>query len=79
MVEAVRGDDDAIGPDGRILIVGGGMAGSLLALVLGRAGHAVSLIDLNVHRTPGSGAVHGRRATLVNDFVTVPRCGRREF
>jgi 2-polyprenyl-6-methoxyphenol hydroxylase-like FAD-dependent oxidoreductase len=30
----------------RILIVGGGMAGSLLALVLGRAGHAVSLIDL---------------------------------
>jgi 2-polyprenyl-6-methoxyphenol hydroxylase-like FAD-dependent oxidoreductase len=40
LVEAVRGGDD------RILIVGGGMAGSLLALVLGRAGHAVSLIDL---------------------------------
>ncbi len=31
--------------ESRILIIGGGMAGSLLALVLGRAGHAVSLID----------------------------------
>ena len=43
MVE--RGATDA-GSDNRIIIVGGGMAGSLLALVLGRAGHAVSLIDL---------------------------------
>lgn len=40
-----RGSTDAASDD-RILIVGGGMAGSLLALVLGRAGHAVSLIDL---------------------------------
>ena len=43
MIEAVR--IDARAADHRILIVGGGMAGSLLALVLGRAGHAVSLID----------------------------------
>jgi 2-polyprenyl-6-methoxyphenol hydroxylase-like FAD-dependent oxidoreductase len=40
-----RGFTDAVSDD-RIIIVGGGMAGSLLALVLGRAGHAVSLIDL---------------------------------
>jgi 2-polyprenyl-6-methoxyphenol hydroxylase-like FAD-dependent oxidoreductase len=40
-----RGFTDAVSDD-RILIVGGGMAGSLLALVLGRAGHVVSLIDL---------------------------------
>jgi 2-polyprenyl-6-methoxyphenol hydroxylase-like FAD-dependent oxidoreductase len=33
------------GADEGVLIVGGGMAGSLLALVLGRAGHQVSLID----------------------------------
>ncbi len=32
--------------DNRILIVGAGMAGSLLALVLGRAGYSVDLIDL---------------------------------
>ena len=30
----------------RIVIVGGGIAGSLLALVLARAGHAVSVIDI---------------------------------
>lgn len=34
------------GQDERILIIGAGMAGSLLALTLGRAGHAVDLIDL---------------------------------
>jgi 2-polyprenyl-6-methoxyphenol hydroxylase-like FAD-dependent oxidoreductase len=36
----------------RILIVGGGMAGSLLALVLGRAGHEVCLIDLRKRLAP---------------------------
>jgi 2-polyprenyl-6-methoxyphenol hydroxylase-like FAD-dependent oxidoreductase len=36
---------DQPGPDEPILIVGGGMAGSLLALVLGRAGRAVTLFD----------------------------------
>ena len=46
MVEAYRGGDAVDVARDRILIVGGGMAGSLLALVLGRAGHAVSLIDL---------------------------------
>jgi 2-polyprenyl-6-methoxyphenol hydroxylase-like FAD-dependent oxidoreductase len=36
----------------RVLIVGGGMAGSLLALVLGRAGHEVCLIDLRRRLAP---------------------------
>jgi 2-polyprenyl-6-methoxyphenol hydroxylase-like FAD-dependent oxidoreductase len=36
----------------RVLIVGGGMAGSLLALVLGRAGHEVCLIDLRKQLGP---------------------------
>jgi 2-polyprenyl-6-methoxyphenol hydroxylase-like FAD-dependent oxidoreductase len=36
----------------RILVVGGGMAGSLLALVLGRAGHEVCLIDLRQQLAP---------------------------
>ncbi|MHB8285932.1 MAG: FAD-dependent oxidoreductase [Caulobacteraceae bacterium] len=39
-------------PSERILIVGGGMAGSLLALVLGRAGREVCLIDLRKQLPP---------------------------
>ena len=41
---------DSSSPDNRILIVGGGMAGSLLALVLGRQGIAVTVVD--PHRDP---------------------------
>ncbi len=36
----------------RILIVGAGMAGSLLALVLGRAGYAVTIFDLHANLSP---------------------------
>ncbi|HVY34059.1 MAG TPA: NAD(P)/FAD-dependent oxidoreductase [Caulobacteraceae bacterium] len=36
----------------RVIVVGGGIAGSLLALVLGRAGCAVSLIDLKREPSP---------------------------
>jgi len=36
----------------QVVIVGAGMAGSLLALVLGRAGHAISLIDVKREMGP---------------------------
>jgi 2-polyprenyl-6-methoxyphenol hydroxylase-like FAD-dependent oxidoreductase len=36
----------------RVIVVGGGIAGSLLALLLGRDGHAVSLIDLKRAPSP---------------------------
>jgi 2-polyprenyl-6-methoxyphenol hydroxylase-like FAD-dependent oxidoreductase len=48
-VTAYRVDPRA---DDRILIAGGGMAGSLLALVLARRGHAVCVVDPDRHLGP---------------------------
>jgi 2-polyprenyl-6-methoxyphenol hydroxylase-like FAD-dependent oxidoreductase len=55
-------DDDA----DRVLIVGGGMAGSMLALVLGRAGVAVTLFDPHASPAPAF-----RAEKLVDDQVAL--------